>query len=112
MNPSGSLNPSPRTLEVESLAGFDRLVQRGRRRPCTAGTPSPWTSAAGRLRCAPWTPKARSSWAARSIPGVEDSLRRRGALIFPRLAGVPFDPYRGELYTPQELYAGIRDAPV
>jgi predicted Rossmann-fold nucleotide-binding protein len=38
--------------------------------------------------------------------GVENSLRGRGALIFPRLDGVPFNPYRGQLYSPQELYAG------
>ncbi len=44
-------------------------------------------------------------------PGVEDSLRRRGALIFPKLEGVPFNAYRGQLYTPQELYAGIQDTP-
>lgn len=44
-------------------------------------------------------------------PGVEDGLRRRGALIFPRLEGVPFDAYRARLYTPQELYAGLDHAP-
>src|SRR5688572_10802943 len=44
-------------------------------------------------------------------PGVEDGLRQRGALIFPRLEGVPFDAYRARLYTPQELYAGLDHAP-
>jgi len=39
--------------------------------------------------------------------GVEESLRSRGALIFPKLLGVPFDPYRGTLYTPAELYRDI-----
>jgi predicted Rossmann-fold nucleotide-binding protein len=38
--------------------------------------------------------------------GVEDSLRGRGALIFPRMESVPFNPYRGQLYSPQELYSG------
>ncbi|SDE48418.1 LOG family protein [Auraticoccus monumenti] len=33
-----------------------------------------------------------------------DSVRARGALVFPRLPGVPFDPYRGALYTAAELY--------
>ena len=42
---------------------------------------------------------------------MEDSLRGRGALIFPKLEAVPFNPYRGRLYTPQELYAGIADSP-
>ncbi len=37
-------------------------------------------------------------------PGDEDDLRDRGALVFPTLPGLPFDPYRGSLYTPVELY--------
>jgi predicted Rossmann-fold nucleotide-binding protein len=40
-------------------------------------------------------------------PGTEADVRRRGALIFPSVPDVPFDPYRGELYTPAELYAGL-----
>ncbi len=36
--------------------------------------------------------------------GVEDRLRNRGALIFPRLPDLPFDPYRGSLYDAGELY--------
>ena len=38
--------------------------------------------------------------------GAEDSLRGRGALIFPRLEAVPFNPYRSQLYTPQERMQG------
>jgi predicted Rossmann-fold nucleotide-binding protein len=40
-------------------------------------------------------------------PGSETDLRQRGALIFPSVPDVPFDPYRAELYTPAELYAGL-----
>lgn len=36
-------------------------------------------------------------------------LARRGALVFPRLPDLPFDPYRPELYTPDELYRGLED---
>lgn len=39
--------------------------------------------------------------------GVEESLRRRGALIFPKLHNVPFNPYRSGVYTAGELYADI-----
>lgn len=35
---------------------------------------------------------------------VDERLRRAGALVFPRISHVPFDPYRGELYTADELY--------
>ncbi|WP_425865188.1 LOG family protein [Arthrobacter sp. TWP1-1] len=43
-------------------------------------------------------------------PGVEELLRSRGALIFPTLPHLPFNAYRGHLYTGAELFAGIDDA--
>ncbi|AGC44666.1 hypothetical protein MYSTI_03354 [Myxococcus stipitatus DSM 14675] len=33
-----------------------------------------------------------------------------GALVFPPISGVPYHPYRGSLYTPEELYAGFDPA--
>jgi len=36
----------------------------------------------------------------------EDGLRRRGALVFPRFVGLPYDPYRPSLYTRAELMDG------
>ena len=41
---------------------------------------------------------------------AENRLRERGALVFPRLPDVPVNPYRAELYTPAELYAGLESA--
>ncbi|MCW2817954.1 MAG: hypothetical protein JWR42_741 [Marmoricola sp.] len=38
---------------------------------------------------------------------VADRLRGGGALLFPAVPDVPFDPWRGHLYTAEELYAGI-----
>lgn len=38
-----------------------------------------------------------------------DLLREQGALLFPAVPDVPFSPYRGHLYTPTELYAGLED---
>jgi len=38
-----------------------------------------------------------------SGPEIEAMLQQRGAVIFPRLAGLPYDPYRTSLYTPDEL---------
>jgi predicted Rossmann-fold nucleotide-binding protein len=35
---------------------------------------------------------------------VEDHLRRTGALVFPRLPDLPFNPYRARLYDATELY--------
>jgi predicted Rossmann-fold nucleotide-binding protein len=37
-------------------------------------------------------------------PGTEDLLRQGGALVFPRVPHVPFDPWRAALYSPAELY--------
>lgn len=39
--------------------------------------------------------------------GYDENLRAAGALVFPALPDFPFQPYRPELYTPEELYAGI-----
>jgi predicted Rossmann-fold nucleotide-binding protein len=107
MNPSGSLNPSPRTLDVESLSGFDQLVSAG------AKTMHGWHAQSLDLRGRAPALAALEAEGAIFLgctfdPGVEDSLRRRGALIFPKLEGMPFNAYRGQLYTPQELYAGIQ----
>ncbi len=38
---------------------------------------------------------------------LEQHLRRHGAVIFPTDPNVPIRPYRGSLYTAQELYAGL-----
>ena len=110
MNPSGNLNPSPRTLDIESLVGFDELVSAG------AKSMHGWHAQSLDLRgrasaLAEMDAEGAIFLGCTFDPGIEEALRRRGALIFPRLTGVPFDAYRGELYSPQELYAGIRDAP-
>jgi predicted Rossmann-fold nucleotide-binding protein len=44
------------------------------------------------------------------LPAELDAhLRAHGALVFPTDPHAPVDPYRATLYTPQELYAGLRD---
>ena len=40
-------------------------------------------------------------------PGVEAQLEAGGALVFPTLPDLPFNPYRSGLYTPEELYLGL-----
>ncbi|MYT73217.1 MULTISPECIES: LOG family protein [unclassified Streptomyces] len=34
-------------------------------------------------------------------------VRARGALVFPPVPGLPFDPYRGHVYAPGELFEGL-----
>jgi predicted Rossmann-fold nucleotide-binding protein len=38
---------------------------------------------------------------------TENDLRSRGALLFPSVPDLPIEEYRGELYTPHELYDGL-----
>jgi predicted Rossmann-fold nucleotide-binding protein len=41
------------------------------------------------------------------LPADEEWLRAHGALLFPDVPDVPFDAYRGDLYTAEELYDGL-----
>ncbi|MFD4574016.1 LOG family protein [Streptomyces sp. NPDC058417] len=91
--------------EIESLAEFDAVVSargtlahfRVQAVDLTARTRDLLdldTSGAVFLGC-PMDPEA----AAR--------VRAAGALVFPPIPGLPFDPYRGFVYTPDELYAKL-----
>ncbi|MFJ6842180.1 LOG family protein [Streptomyces griseoluteus] len=42
-------------------------------------------------------------------PGAAAHVTARGALVFPPVPGLPFDPYRGFVYTPEELFASLAD---
>lgn len=93
------------TLEIESLDEFDAHVAPG-------------------LRLDGWFIQSvdmteRESMLAEVDPGgavflgcelteqAADDLGRRGALIFPQLPDLPFDPYRGELYDADELFGEV-----
>ncbi|TLM72751.1 LOG family protein [Pseudarthrobacter sp. NamB4] len=110
MNLSGNLGPSPHNLEVEDLESFDRLVGAG------AADMHGWHAQSLDLRGRTAALEGMHVEGAVFLgctfdEGVEDLLRRRGALIFPRLESVPFNPYRSTLYAPQELYAGLAGSP-
>ncbi|MEK0154044.1 Rossmann fold nucleotide-binding protein [Arthrobacter oryzae] len=105
MNAARSLSPSPRTLEVESLDSFDRLVNAGVR--SMQGWHAQSLDLRGRaVPLEAMDPQGAIFLGCTFDDGVEDALRSRGALIFPKLETVPFNPYRGQLYSPQELYFG------
>ncbi|MGY4989044.1 LOG family protein [Streptomyces nigrescens] len=40
-------------------------------------------------------------------PDAAAKIRAGGALVFPPVPGLPFDPYRGGLYGPDELFDGL-----
>ena len=94
------------TVEVESLEQFDALVAEG------AESMRHWriqdvdlrgrSAALERLEC-----RGTLFLGCHIVTGTEHRLRERGALIFPKVPDVPVNPYRSELYTPSELYAGL-----
>nr|WP_234326557.1 LOG family protein [Streptomyces sp. NRRL S-337] len=43
-------------------------------------------------------------------PDATAKVRAGGALVFPPIPDLPFDPYRGSLYGPEELFEGLVDA--
>lgn len=100
------LAPHARDIDIEQLADFDALVD-GR-----ATSMHGWHFQSVDLR-------ERSAELLRLhvsgavfmgctfAAGVEDELRGRGALIFPSLPNIPFNAYRGHLYSGAELFAGI-----
>jgi predicted Rossmann-fold nucleotide-binding protein len=93
-------------VEVESLAEFDRRVASG------ATGMAGWRLQDVDLReradvLRRLDPRGALLLGCALRPASEEDLRRRGALIFPEVPDVPIDPYRGGLYTPDELYDGI-----
>lgn len=96
------------TVEVDTLEEFDQLVRTG-------------TSMAGwflqgldlRERAADLLrrdPRGAVFLGCALEGQVEETLRQRGAVIFPELPGLPFEPYRARLYTAEELYGDVRGA--
>ncbi|WP_336116030.1 LOG family protein [Streptomyces sp. PTD9-10] len=42
-------------------------------------------------------------------PEAAAHVRSSGALVFPPIPGLPFDPYRGFAYAPEELFASLKE---
>ena len=100
-------SPHGRLVEVDSLEQLDRLVP-------GAASMSGWRlqglDLTGRgSQLAGLDPAGALFLGCRITPADEGRLRRGGALVFPDIPGLPFDPYRSRLYTAAELYAGVED---
>src|SRR5215218_4174581 len=91
-----------RLIEIESLADFDAHIAKTRRLNGWFVQSVDLTERSVALRGV----DARGGvfLGCAFTPAVEDHLRRSGALLFPRLPEVPFDPYRAKLYDAAELY--------
>jgi predicted Rossmann-fold nucleotide-binding protein len=95
-----------RTHEVDSTRELERLLAQ---RPASA---APWRLQGLDLR--PYGEALSGIDVAGMVvlggtvgPALEHDLRTRGALVFPTVPGLPFDPYRVALYTAEDLYSGL-----
>jgi predicted Rossmann-fold nucleotide-binding protein len=91
-----------RLLEIESLADFDAHIAKAHRLNGWFVQSVDLTERSDVLRGV--DPRGGVFLGCVFRPAVEDYLRRSGALLFPRLPDVPFDPYRAQLYDAAELY--------
>ncbi|MGW7464406.1 LOG family protein [Streptomyces xantholiticus] len=101
------MTATPHDREIESLEEFDQVVAHGslvgyrlQSLDLTARTCDLLrvdATAAVFLGC-PMEPDAAAK------------VRAEGALVFPPVPDLPFDPYRGRLYTPDDLFAGLTDS--
>jgi len=93
-----------RLLEIESLTAFDAHI--GRVRELSGWFIQSVDLSDRAEQLAGVDPRGAVFLGCRFAAGIEDRLRSAGALIFPRLPDLPFDPYRGALYDADALYAG------
>jgi predicted Rossmann-fold nucleotide-binding protein len=91
-----------RLLEVETLTAFDRHIHRTRRLNGWFVQSLDLTDRSEALLRV--DPRGGVFLGCQFDPAVEDRLRTAGALLFPRLPDLPFDPYRARLYDAAELY--------
>ena len=96
-------------MEIESVAEFDELVGCGARQMCG------WRLQSIDL-CERTDQLLGMDPAGALLLGCDLTseanahLRTGGALVFPSIPTLPFDPYRAHLYTPDELFAGLAES--
>jgi hypothetical protein len=91
-----------RLLEVDTLAAFDRHIRRARKLNGWFVQSLDLTDRSEELLSV--DPRGGVFLGCQFDPTVEHRLRTAGALLFPRLPDLPFDPYRPRLYDAAELY--------
>ncbi|MEU9208426.1 Rossmann fold nucleotide-binding protein [Streptomyces sp. NPDC048415] len=103
------MQPTPlrasRDREIESLAEFDEVVS-------TGGTLAQFRVQAvdltGRTEVLLSVDTAGAVFLGCPMdPDAAARVRAAGALVFPPILGLPFDPYRGLLYSPDELFDSL-----
>jgi len=97
--------------EIESLEEFDRAVERasGNRRSMSGWQVQDVDLTGRDDVLTDLDPHGALFLGCTISDPVAERLRAGGALVFPAVPDVPFDPWRAQLYTPAELYAGLDD---
>lgn len=99
------VNPAFGQTEIESVDQFDAQVSRtGSLSGCSIQSVD-LTEHAAALRTA--EVHGAVFLGCRFAPGSEAEIEERGALVFPALPDLPFNPYRTGLYSPAELYVDL-----
>lgn len=104
---TGVLSPNdPNDHEIETLEEFDRVAASGSLRGHRVQSVDLTTR----------TPALMSADIAEAVflgcpmqPEAAAHVRAGGAMVFPPVPDLPFDPYRGSLYGPDALYEGLVD---
>ncbi|AJT64097.1 LOG family protein [Streptomyces chattanoogensis] len=105
--PPASLRAHDGDYEIESLAEFDRVVASG----SLAGHRIQSVDLTDRTFALLSTDTSESVFLGCAMePDAAAKVRAGGALVFPPIPDLPFDPYRGSLYGPDELFEGLTDA--
>ncbi|WP_328731417.1 LOG family protein [Streptomyces caniferus] len=96
-----------RDHEIESLAEFDRVVAAG----SLAGHRVQSVDLTDRTFALLSTDTTESVFLGCVMePDAAAKIRAGGSLVFPPVPDLPFDPYRGSLYGPDELFEGLAEA--
>jgi predicted Rossmann-fold nucleotide-binding protein len=91
-----------RLIDIESLADFDAHIDKTSHLNGWFVQSVDLTERTAALRTV--DPRGAVFLGCQFAPRVEHELRSSGALLFPRLPDLPFDPYRAHLYDAAELY--------
>ncbi|MFJ6943424.1 LOG family protein [Streptomyces wuyuanensis] len=93
--------------EIETLEEFDQVVAR---RGSLAGHRVQSVDLTGRTLALLSSDTTAAAFLGCAMePDATAKVRAEGALVFPPIPDLPFDPYRGLLYTPEELFDGLDD---
>ncbi|MFE2026470.1 LOG family protein [Streptomyces hygroscopicus] len=92
--------------EIESIEEFDQVVARG----TLAGFRVQSVDLTGRTAALLSTDTSEAVFLGCPMePEAAATVRARGALVFPPVPDLPFDPYRGTLYSSAELFDGLAE---